>query len=740
MANQDGIRSVSIQPHEILLTTSRFIVEATLPLDPDASRDALSVKGERGTVRLDRGGRRLIWKPRRPLPAGRYVLKIGELISTRGRRLTSGRQVPFAVVETRARVPGAVVRSFARLAIEDLVVRRLHSYEKAKGKYLEMVKATVRGKRSPVALAFDARGRRVNAEKILQEVQVKRVRRFGKLHEHLYRRLREAGPRVRLPVAMWVVTAERPRYPTQARPRRGLTAKPPAEIRARLRKFATTAESLIERLRQMGTRDVRLDRAAPVVNGWLTPSEIRSIQRRPDVAAIFLRDPRGFDDLQNSIAVASSNVVHAAGVQGADVRVAVWERHPATTGDLLIADQFDSSPDTSDHSTLTHAIIANTQARAPHGHAPSCLLHSANSYDLDALEWAVLDEGCTVISQSFHRTEEQTDGGLSYDDIYKDWLALHWPWPTIVQAAGNGADDEFVNHKGYNSLGVANHDDTAAGLATDSVFRNPDAPHADRELPEISANGTTVTAAGETDSGTSFAAPAVAGVAALLQSTNSGLRVWPEGNRAILLAGATRNVEDQTWWEDVSDGEDAADGTGALNALESHRIARQRASRDNRPSRRGWDVGRLSSSDFDGNGLSKFSYRVQVPDLGFLLGPRRVKVALAWTSDVTTLDEIFPWWPLPQIPVTSALSVDLDLLIEDAQGTLVGYSGSWDNSYEIAEFTGVRGSTYGIRIRRWSGSRSTWYGIAWTVTGGLLVDHVGGTDLLRAARRLAQDV
>ena len=74
--------------------------------------------------------------------------------------------------------------------------------------------------------------------------------------------------------------------------------------------------------------------------------------------------------------------------------------------------------------------------------------------DLAAIRWAAQDRGCTVISQSFHRDSEQTDSGLSFDDIYKDHLALHWPYPTICEAAGNGASTEFVNHKGFNSLTV----------------------------------------------------------------------------------------------------------------------------------------------------------------------------------------------------------------------------------------------------------------------------------------------
>lgn len=133
---------------------------------------------------------------------------------------------------------------------------------------------------------------------------------------------------------------------------------------------------------------------------------------------------------------------------------------------------------------------------------------------------------------------------------------LRWPFPTILQAAGNffsgdpdgvtPPEDEFVNHKGFNSMNLANHDDTAGAIAGGSTFNNPTSAHGDRELPELAANGTSVTAAKATDSGTSFAAPAAAGVAALVQDVNATLQSWPEGCRAILLAGADRNVRDNT--------------------------------------------------------------------------------------------------------------------------------------------------------------------------------------------------
>ena len=98
-----------------------------------------------------------------------------------------------------------------------------------------------------------------------------------------------------------------------------------------------------------------------------------------------------------------------------------------------------------------------------------------------------------------------------------------------------------------------------------------------------------------------------------------------------------------------------------------------------------------------------------------LLFSPRVKVALAWDSLATVIDLGFLQIAADQ------LQLDLDLKIYDGSGSLVGYSGSWDNSYEIAEFAARPGETYTIKIRRWSGTADVWYGIAWTVQGTPLI-------------------
>ncbi|EAW15940.1 uncharacterized protein NFIA_052860 [Aspergillus fischeri NRRL 181] len=157
---------------------------------------------------------------------------------------------------------------------------------------------------------------------------------------------------------------------------------------------------------------------------------------------------------------------------------------------------------------------------------------------------------------------------------------------------------------------------------------------ADRKLPELAANGTGVTAVGLTMSGTSFSASAVAGTAALLQRVNLTLKSWPEGCKAILLASAGPTVSGDTWAEDNLRGIDQSDGSGALNAEIGVLIAQHRQWRDLPPAPRGWDVGSLKDNDFASQSMSKFFYKVAVPDPDPAIARNiyTVKVALAWDA------------------------------------------------------------------------------------------------------------
>jgi hypothetical protein len=142
-------------------------------------------------------------------------------------------------------------------------------------------------------------------------------------------------------------------------------------------------------------------------------------------------------------------------------------------------------------------------------------------------------------------------------------------------------------------------------------------------------------------------------------------------------------------------------------------IAQQRRSRNASATRRGWDVGTLSSGDFGQDRLATFRYHIAVPNLVFL---PRVRVALAWDSAVTTSGDN---------ATASTLTVDFDLLVRDSHGVQVASAASYDNSYEVVDFAAAAGESYDIIIRRWSGTDSVWFGLAWTVTGLSLGDIVG---------------
>ncbi|KAG2025731.1 hypothetical protein GB937_002453 [Aspergillus fischeri] len=393
-----------------------------------------------------------------------------------------------------------------------------------------------------------------------------------------------------------------------------------------------------------------------------------SIYKLMSVNRVFLDDRTGLNDLVNSEAIGRAAPAQALGYTGLGVRVAVFEAGPSDLTYLAFDGRYTESPEGNDHARLTSAIIKNVEPGKPHGYAPNCSLYSANSYDNAVLRWAVgSPQNCTVISQSFHRPDEQ-----------------HMALSSIVQSAGNVTlSSQYVSPKGFNTI-------------------------IDRKLPELAANGTGVTAVGLTMSGTSFSASAVAGTAALLQRVDLTLKSWPEGCKAILLASAGPTVSGDTWAEDNLRGIDQSDGSGALNAEIGVLIAQHRQWSNLPPAPCGWDVGSLKDIDFASQSMSKFFYKVAVPDPDPAI-PRNiytVKVALAWDAK----------FPSNVTRVQSPTVTFLLAIYQSNGGRPVRYSGSFDNNYEIVEFIAMPGEEYHIHIARASGSGTVWYGLAWNVS------------------------
>ncbi len=718
----------NIDADEIIDPATTITIQLPAAVDAQGAQAAVRVKrgGDELPVRttLARNGRsvRVVLGEAAATLFGAYCLEVDELLSAKGERLTEQVRLPFCVLPTAAKeLKGLRVEHSVRLEFDDIHVLRLPPGRAGKDGHVDVMKVVDRKTGAPKELAFDERGNAVDIRERLDELDKRRAEKFGSMDPAVYHHLESAADGERIPVVVWA-RIELPPAPYEKFADRRTHEPPSGEARIN-ESLRGPVDDLYRALDRHGVSvrdDSRRDAGLPLVTAEVTAEQLRALSRDEAVGAIYFDDRTAINDLGDSIAIARSSQAHALGFDGTGVRVAVFEGGPSDTTNLSFERRYTSSPPASTHARLTSAIIKNIEPRKPHGHAPDCDLYSANSSDNDALLWAVRDQHCTVISQSFHRSNEPGSGTLQSDDVLKDWLALRWPYPTIVQAAGNfweGDDDnidppedEYVNHKGYNTLSVGNHNDSAGAMSGDSVFRNPTTAHGDRELPEIAANGTGVSAVGEGMSGTSFAAPAAAGVVALLQDVDPVLSSWPEGCRAIMLAAAGRNVQGGTWWQDVSAGVEGHDGAGAVDASAGVAIARQRRWRDAAASRHGWDVGTLSSAVIGRDGLATFRYHIHVPPLLFV---PRVKVALAWDSAVSTFLNVFP--------LSSRLTVDLDLSVRDSNGTTVGSSASWDNSYEVVEFAAKAGQTYEIVIRRWSGSDDVWFGVAWSVSGRSLL-------------------
>jgi hypothetical protein len=694
-------------------------------VDPRSAQGAIQLR--RGCETLPaqiRTARRTVRIEVEGISPGAAQLVIAELLGAKGEKLVEHHVLPFSIIPISGKLPADLrIEHAVRVFINDLDVVRLQPGQEVRGGHIDVVKAVSRKDGTAAEIAFDERGERVDYGKKLAELTARRNAKYGRIHETLFNQLEKAKDADRIPIIVW------PRIELPAAPYEKATQerslRPPeaeAKIDAEIKKCSEQMREALGRFKIEPDKGDLADKNAITLRATATAEQIRGLARNDAIGAIHFDDRSAITDLGNSISIARSDRAHLAGFDGTGIRVAVWEDGPSDTTNLSFAARFATSPPASDHARLTSAIIKNVEPNKPHGHAPDCSLYSANRAGTDALKWAINDQHCTVISQSFHRNSEPGGAGLQSDDLLKDWMVLRWPFPTILQAAGNfwqgdadgisPPESEFVNHKGFNSLAIGNHNDTADAMSGDSVFRNPTSSHGDRELPELAANGTGVSAVGESMSGTSFAAPATAGVTAVLQDVDGVLCSWPEGCRAILMAAAGRNVRGGTWWQDVGARVDARDGAGAVDARAGVTIAQQRNARNGPATRHGWDVGTISSSVIGADRLATFRYHIAVPS--GLLFPK-VKVALAWDSAVTSSGDN---------PTASTLTLDLDLLVRDSRGVQVAAAASWDNSYEVAEFAAKAGEAYEIVIRRWSGTDSSWYGIAWTTTGFSLLQVV----------------
>ncbi|MDF2188381.1 S8 family serine peptidase [Paraflavitalea sp. CAU 1676] len=547
----------------------------------------------------------------------------------------------------------------------------------------------------------------------------------NKIHPGLASRLPALPDTAGIDIAVWLALDIN--EPAKTNYTAAQLATMPAEIAGYRQRMAAMIKETVRKvtIERSGIEVLRVSELLPLFFAKASRRTIDLIKNDPLVLGIFYNDKKYFLSLDTSLSRSGAAEAQTEGLSnlGKDIKVAVWEDAPDVLTNLTIEGYFDSTtPTTSSHARLVSAIIKNKETGKPKGYAPNCKLYSANfgTGDLHApLEWAV-KQGCSVINRSFHVADDQVNGGMQLSDFITDSLAVLWPYPMIVQASGNtgqGDDtaivpstNEYVNHKGYNSIAVGSHDEqTERKISTFSTFRNPTSPRSDRELPEICALGENITAVGLVNwGGTSFASPAVAGSAAILQSLSPQLKVYPEAIRAVLMAGAKRNVDGGLWYADLKETPkvDQKDGTGALNIYESIKIAKKPYQPKKVALDKGWDCGRFDAAGFGPDKFSTRVWKITVPK-----DKKHVKVTLAWNSTTN----YFKIWGFEFLKNTT-LDMDFDLLVYDEKGTLVAASSSYDNSYEIVDYIAKGGETLTVKVKSYAIKPGAWsyFGIGWT--------------------------
>lgn len=594
----------------------------------------------------------------------------------------------------------------------------------------------------------------------------------------------DLSPDTSIPVMLWLNTPklEQVQTPT-AGDGDALLAGLKAEQKSLLEPFQAAKQKIMAELSFSDEEAIANLPDSPAVLAQLSAARIHALAASDQVQMLLLDLPEDEPSLANALNLSEAGeaqVLYGSNF-GQGVRLAIWEsgcprkdkvplakiqRGKITLIGGPIWNACDPLPDKwqgdnsaqgklQEHATHVASLIANFSSLS--GMAPHVELLSANAKlapnGLDGLNWA-MQQDATVINQSFQKRFFLSfdDNGwpefgkyeadfkhLSPHDLYKDFKILFPPFSSILQGAGNDglASRKFVGHKGFNSLSIGATNAQQNQMAYFSSMRNPASLHGDRELPEMVTSGV-IDLNDEHFEGTSFASPLVAGAAALLQGEHSLLKIWPEAVRALLLAGAIRNIPTHpavtselaylnsesgpainpnmasgTWWADLLAHKDGFDGAGALNVKESLQVAQERW--NGSPSLEGWDIGEINDDSFDARHILSTSY--QIPTL---TSASDIRVALAWDNPLPNeLKAITDQYGIMALMSIHAMPLfyDLDVIVEDQDGNLVSESLSFDNSYEIVDFRGEVGNSYTIRVQRAGGLKlrdtSVKFGIAW---------------------------
>ena len=453
------------------------------------------------------------------------------------------------------------------------------------------------------------KGRPVDFEGLVAREAVARRKQLGSLDAALAAHLKELGQDDRVPVALWLEEAERDleKRPDTSAGLDEIDALFERRTAERAEQVAALTAPWLEMLREHDA-EVSASTTSPVVWASLPVGLIRELASDERIDTLYGDLEKGGPTTNLSRRVVGADSPPALGLTGAGVQVGVveWGGLADPHNPFLSVERqehgsawgFPNCYAVSDHATKVAGVIGARPGSVTVSAggwpftrtevATSNLSGFANAARLFVGGWCntgdnrdrvdgAVNWGARIVNNSYWT---DATGGVTVNDRHADGV-VHNSWRTFVTAAGNRGDTDALvisPANGYNALTVGNVNLNFTDIRGDDVMSNtssfvdPTSMFGDREKPEVAAPGTNIEmlSAGfpyknSASSGTSFAAPTVAGTAARLLERKPGLASWPEQLRAVLMASAVNNIEGSERLSDV-------DGAGMIAADTAVRI------------------------------------------------------------------------------------------------------------------------------------------------------------------------